>query len=571
MLFLTHDLRFMRSLLFYFFSIVLLLTCSNVFSQWLKISTKEQLDQRLANFETEISPGFSLIVLKNNAAVYTKNTGLAELKSKSAINEQTVFRVASLSKQFTAACILILEEKGWLSLDDPLSLYFPEFPDYAADITLRNLIHHTSGIRDFFKLANLSGYEEADFNSDQAVLKMIARQKKLNFEPGTDMLYNNSGYFLLGLVVQKVSGLSIHKFAEEFIFKPLDMKNTGFYCNEIKGKENRAYGYKKNTEVAQAYVQYDSELKIAGDGGLFTNVEDLAKWDMNFYDNQLPIKNFAARMYTRGRLNNGDLLHYAFGLEHSTIMGYDCISHSGAYVGYRSAILRIPSKRISVICLGNSAELQAAQICEKVAEIVLDASFTSKQAETEATKLPFERSTIQLDAHIFKGYEGKFELANGQILHFYEKNKRYFVDIIGQTNIEIFPASILNFFVKETDISFTFIGNSSDKAAMVVLHIGDKRLLAKRIIDGQSNIQKLNEYVGAYYNEELNVTYKLIIESDNLFIQIDDKPKKAIDLIRKDKMILGEGLAQFRRDKAGRIAAFYLEAGSVRDLLFVKK
>lgn len=554
--------------------VVLVIAAPLQYAQPLSQTTLRRLNQKIAELETDKAPGFSLIVLKNNAEVFKKNTGFANLEKSEYIKESTIFRVASLSKQFTAACILILEQKGMLSLDDPLDYYFPEFPDYAEKITLRNLIHHTSGIRDFFKLADLSGFKEEDFNSDQAVLEMISRQKRLNFEPGTDMLYNNSGYFLLGLIVEKVSGLSIQKFSEEFIFKPLGMANTNFYCKEIKDKNNRALGYKKELSANTSYQPYDSDLKIAGDGGLFTTVEDLTKWDRNFYHNKLTIKNFAARMYKRGRLKNGELLDYAFGLEHSTIFGNDCISHSGAYVGYRSAILRIPSKQLSVICLGNFAELQAAQICRKVVEIILDNAFLDsdkKINEVRSTSLPYERKSISLKPQVFAAYEGKFELANGQILHFYENNKRYFVDIIGQTNIEVFPASSLNFFVKETDISFTFIGGNTDKIALVVLHIGDKKLIAKRIIDGQSSRSKLTEYVGAYYNEELNVTYKLLFEENALFIQIDNKPKKAIDLIRKDKMILGEGLAEFHRDKTGRIASFNLEAGSVRDLTFVKK
>jgi len=563
----------MRSFFNTFYLLFIICVCHYSAAQSPKSVTISKIEKKLKPFETNVDPGLSLLVVKNGAIVYSKNTGLANLENRNAISEQTVFRVASLSKQFTAACILILEEKGLLSLEDPLDQYFPEFPDYASKITLRHLIHHTSGIRDFFKLADLSGFDEQDFNSEETVLKMITRQKKLVFEPGTDMLYNNSGYFLLGMVVKKVSGLSIDHFAKAFVFKPLSMENTSFFSQEINDKKDRALGYKKD-RTGDNYELYDSDLIISGDGGLFTTTEDLVKWDLNFYNNKLPIKNFAARMYTRGRLKNGNLLDYSFGLEHSSIMEYDCIEHSGAYVGFRSALLRIPAKELSVICIGNSAELQAAQICRKIADIILSEAFADNKIQVKNTlpkTLPFERTTVKLPSYVFTSYKGKYELANGQILNFYNENERYYVDIIGQTNIEVFPSSSFKFFVKETDISFSFVLDSSKVTSLVILHIGDKKLLAKRIVEGDTSSKILNEYVGAYYNEDLDVTYKLIIEEDGLFIQIDNKPKTAIDLIRKDKMILGEGLAEFHRDKQGNISAFYLEAGSVKDLLFVKE
>ncbi|MBT28981.1 MAG: hypothetical protein CMO01_04895 [Thalassobius sp.] len=542
----------------------------SVYSRQLSKDSQDRLSKLLESFDQKNAPGFVLKVIRDGEVLFEKNTGLANLETKEKNNDETVFRVASLSKQFTAACILLLEEKGLVNLDDPISLYFPSFPDYADEITIRHLIHHTSGLRDFFKLADLSGYNEDDFNSEEAVLNMIGRQKKLNFAPGEDMLYNNSGYFLLARIVKEVSGKSIGDFASDELFKPLGMSNTQFFNNETHKVKNRAYGYSLGD--SDKYELNESNLMITGDGGLFTTANDMVKWLDNFYVNKLPITDFADRMYTKGKLNDGTELSYAFGLEHADIMGMDCIEHSGAYVGFRSALINIPQKKLSIVCLGNLSNLQPEQICRKVAEIVLEEGFKKPEVTQERKPLPFERRAINIPEKTFEIYSGKYELGNGQILQFYTENNRYYVDIIGQTVIELFPESIMSFFVKETDLSFSFITDKEGNAIFSILSINNKRLLAKRVntTTGMNN-KEMVDYVGAYYNEELDVVYKLMMLDKKLFIQIGNKPFEEIGMIKQDKMILGEGMAEFHRDGKGKVASFLLEAGSVKDLLFVKR
>ncbi|MEM1136499.1 MAG: serine hydrolase, partial [Bacteroidota bacterium] len=542
-------------------------------AQKLSVKTTEKLEKTLANWNKPHvnAPGFILKIVRNGDGIFQQSYGYANLAKREEIDSQTIFRVASLSKQFTAACMLLLEEKGLINLDDPLSIYFPYFPDYASDIKIHHLIHHTSGVRDFFKLADLSGFNEEDFNSEEAVLKMIARQKKLIFTPGEEMLYNNSGYFLLARIVYEVTGMGINEFAQKYLFKPLGMQNTYFCDSETKQHLHKALGYSTG-ENESSFRLNESNLIISGDVGLFTTIDDLSKWDNNFYNNRLPVKDFTSRMYTKGKLNDGTELSYAFGLEHNELMGMNTIEHCGAYVGFKSAIIRIPQKNLSVFCLANLSDLQPEQMCRKVAEIILEDDFKGLVSEQTSKPLPFERRAISLPDNAFDVYSGKYELGNGQILQFYTENNRYYVDIIGQTVIELFPESVLRFFVKETDFSFSFVTDKEGNAVLAVLHINDKKLVAKRVENTTGmNEKQLDEYVGAYYNEELDVVYKLSIEDSRLFIRVGNKPQEQIGLIKKDKMILGEGLAQFRRDRSGKVAAFLLEAGSVKDLLFVKK
>ena len=245
----------------------------------------ERVDKLFAQWDKPGSPGCALGVVKDGEFIYRRGYGMANLDLDIPISSKTDFYICSTSKQFTAMSIALLVRDGKIALDDDIRKYLPEIPQYQSPITINDLIHHTSGLRDYLDLIELSGRSILDVSSDENFLKAIARQKKLNFKPGDEFSYSNSNYFLLSEIVKRVSGKSLRAFADERIFKPLGTANTFFHDNRGEIIKNRAFGYSPQKDGSFSVIL--TNFEGVGDGGLYTSVDDLLLWDRNFYDNKL--------------------------------------------------------------------------------------------------------------------------------------------------------------------------------------------------------------------------------------------------------------------------------------------
>ena len=244
-----------------------------------------RVDKLFERFNKPDSPGCAVAVVRDGRIVYEHGYGMADLDHDIPITPSTVFHVASMSKQFTATAIVLLAQEGRLSLDDPVRKYVPEVPDFGVPITLRHLIHHTSGLRDQWELLEMAGWRYSlDLITDDDVLELVSRQKELNFKPGEKFLYCNTGYTLLAQVVKRVSGKSLREFTEERIFKPLNMTSTHFRDDHAEIVKRQAYGYVPDKATFRLSV---TNFDTVGATSLLTTVEDLAVWDRNFYDKRV--------------------------------------------------------------------------------------------------------------------------------------------------------------------------------------------------------------------------------------------------------------------------------------------
>ena len=335
-----------------------------------------KVDQIFAKWDKPDSPGCALAVVKEGKIIYKRGYGLADLEHQLPNQSNTVFYIGSVSKQFVTMCILLLEEKGMINLNDNVRKYFPELPDYGPSITIRNLIHHTSGIRDYLTLWQLAGNSYLDDMDEQEVYKLICRQKELNFRPGTKYLYSNSCYFMMAMLVQKVTGKPISQFAKEEIFDPLGMDHSMFYDDNRKLIPNRAFGYSPNP--GGGFYNMMMRFDLVGSGGVYSTVEDLYKWDQNFYQNRLGRggQRIIKQMHTNGRLKNGTEIDYAFALVNGRYRGLKTVSHGGALGGYRAHYLRFPEQSFSVIILSNLSNFNPSARTFEVADIYLADTFT---------------------------------------------------------------------------------------------------------------------------------------------------------------------------------------------------
>lgn len=340
-----------------------------------------KIDEIFAEFDHSWTPGCSVGVIRNSELVFRRGYGMANLEYGLAIDSQSVFRIGSTSKQFTAAAIGLLQMDGLLKLDDNVRKYLPELPVFDEPMTIRQFINHTSGIRDYLELMHLGGYREEDWATDEDVLKMIARQQSANFTPGSQFLYSNSGYFLLSIIVKRVSGKSLKQFAQERIFGPLNMNDTHFHDDTNHIVRHRASGYGR-TESGGFRI-FETTLGMVGDGGLYTTVDDLLMWDRNFYSPVVGDAAFVAEQQTVGMLNDGTALDYAMGLRVSTYRSLPTVRHGGAFVGYRAELLRFPGEETSIICLCNLAESTPSEYSDAVADILLADRFDGAVQEVE--------------------------------------------------------------------------------------------------------------------------------------------------------------------------------------------
>src|SRR5229473_2428915 len=364
------------------------------------------VDEVFADLTKAGSPGCALGVYRDGRIIYSKGYGLANLEENVPITPQSVFDIGSTSKQFTAASILLLEKQGKLSVNDELRKYIPELPDYGQKITILQLLNHTSGLRDYLTLMELAGIPIDSVTTDTDALALITRQKALNFTAGSEWLYSNTGFFLLSTIVQRVSSKTLRDFAAENIFAPLEMTHTQFRNSHSALIANRALAYEEQENHA-GYTLNVSYFEQTGDGAVHTSVEDLLKWDENFYSPRVGGKEFLAEIQERGKLNNGKVLEYAKGLRLQDYRGLHTVSHGGSWGGYRAELLRFPEQHFSVACLCNVGNAGPTRRAHQVADIYLGSLMKPKENKSTESENK-EKSEIAVDTDQLRNYSGEY-------------------------------------------------------------------------------------------------------------------------------------------------------------------
>ena len=327
-----------------------------------------QLDEVMAEWSKRDSPGCAVGLVRDGGLVLAKGYGQADLEHGVPNGPGSVFDIGSVSKQFTAAVIALLARDGKLSLDDDVRRFVPELPSYESTITIRHLLHHTSGLRDYTDLMALAGWQTDDWTTAEQALALLARQKELNFAPGAQYLYSNSGYFLLSIVAARAGGKPFPDLVRERIFEPLGMKATHVHADHRQIVKDRAVGYSKQDG---RWTIAMSGWEQTGDGSVLTTVEDLARWVRNFDDPIVGGSALVTELLREGKLAGGQEIPYAEGLRHGTYRGLATVGHNGSWAGYRSSLLRFPSEKTAVIVLCNADSAEAGTITRTIADVAL--------------------------------------------------------------------------------------------------------------------------------------------------------------------------------------------------------
>ena len=330
-----------------------------------------KVDELFKQWASAESPGAAVLMVHDGRVVHAKGYGMANLEHGVLIRPDTVFDIASVSKQFAAMAIALLEAEGKISLDDDVKKHLPELPDFGHRVTIRHLVHHTSGIRDWPGTLSIGGWNYEDVMSFGQILRMAFHQRALNFRPGDAYAYSNTGYNLLAEIVARTSGTSFRRFSEERIFQPLGMMRTHFHDDHNELVVNRAESYRAPVDGRVRHAV--SNLTALGSSSLFTTIEDLAKWIDNLHSVKPAVGGAAliARLHEQGRLNSGDQIAYAFGQSVGEFRGRRVVTHSGSWAGYRSVLERFPDEAFGVAILANTATMNPAALARQIAEIYL--------------------------------------------------------------------------------------------------------------------------------------------------------------------------------------------------------
>lgn len=517
-----------------------------------------RVDKAFEKYDHTNGPGCSIAVVKDGTIAYERGYGMADLDHGIANTPSTVFHVASVSKQFTAAAVLLLAQQGKLSLDDDVRKYLPEVPDFGATITLRQLIHHTSGLRDQWSLLGMAGWRYSlDLITDQDVMDMISRQKELNFQPGAKHVYCNTGYTLLGQVVKKVSGRSLREFTTESIFRPLGMMSTHFRDDHAEIVPNQALGYEpEGSSFRLGITNFDT----VGATSLLTTVEDLARWDQNFYDQRLGGPAFVRQMLEPGRLTSGKELKYASGLALGKYKGLSTVEHGGADAGYRSELIRFPEQHFSVAVLCNTTA-NTGKLARDVADIYLAAALSSEAAKEEtAVKLPEERLKDKAGLYWSRETDNtlRLEMKDGKLYLVADEDERLETESLSDTRFRLVAFPVVFEFQP---------GKAGGKPALCIK--GDDPQCFEPAEEFHPTAVELRQYAGTYFSEEAEVFYRLTEDGGKLVLKrLRYKPKEMKPQVRD--LFSGDINLRFVRDAKGKVTGLLASTDRARNVRFRK-
>ncbi|HEX4948551.1 MAG TPA: serine hydrolase domain-containing protein, partial [Blastocatellia bacterium] len=436
----------------------------------------------------------------------------------------------------------------------------PELPAYQKPVTIRHMLNHTSGLRDYLTLFSLAGVDFDSTTGDKEALNIIVRQKQLNFAPGEDWLYSNSGFLLLSQLVKRASGKTLAQFAKEHIFDPLGMKDTHFHDNHTMIVPKRATGY----APAQSGFRIDmSNFEQTGDGAVYTTIEDLLLWDQNFYQPKVGGQVMLDQLQTLGMLNNGKKLDYALGLFVDEYKGLRRVHHGGSWAGYRAELMRFPTQKFTVACLCNLATTNPTNLATKVADIYLANEFKASEEKT-----PAAAATITLPEEQLKDKVGLYRFAaTGEFRRITLRDGKLRTDVFGPS-VELLPLAPNRFRVGPT-AEITFEKSASGKWTLK-LPRNNREDVFESVEAFAPTAQQLADFTGSYYSEELDTTWRLAVENEKLTTIDRNEQKIALTPTFRDAFT-GRFQAEFSRDAQGRVTGFVVHAGRIRNVKFVMR
>jgi CubicO group peptidase (beta-lactamase class C family) len=486
----------------------------------------EQLAPIFAKYQHSNTPGCAVAVESPGNNVWTAAYGMADLEHAVANTTTTVFEAGSVSKQFTAAAVLLLAERHQLTLDDDIRKYFPELPNYGHTITVRHLLNHTSGLRDWGEIEEVAGWERTTRVYTHAhVLDILSRQRSLNYMPGDAWSYTNSGYNLSAMLVERLTGMSLQTFCRKEFFEPLGMDSTQWRDDFRRIVPQRAVAYDLEGSAWQQLMPFED---VYGNGGLLTTVDDLLKWNRNLSSGKLHPELFQ-QMQQPGSLNNGTEIRYGFGLFLESFQDVAEISHAGATAGYRAWLGRMPSKGLSIALLCNAGSANTSAMARHIEQLYL-------------------------------GVSAPAPAVSGVITPGLYRNQR------DQTVIAVDRAA---------NDRLTFDGHPVQNVA---IRFAGQKMFSPNPVYGEDVWERVEQwhpsdpasFLGVYSSDEAETVLRVVLENGKLVIRRRPNASFTLKPTAIDSFQCPLGSVRFLRDPAGNITALSLAGSRVWDLRFAR-
>jgi CubicO group peptidase (beta-lactamase class C family) len=538
-----------------------------LYSQSIPNSVKEKIDGLFEEWNSKDSPGCSIGIVRNDSLIYAKGYGIANLEYGISNSPSTIFDIASVSKQFTAYCIVLLVRQRKIDLNDDVRKYLTWFPDLHEKITIMNLLNHTSGIRDQWQLLEIAGTRLNDVVTQEQIIKILGKQQGLNFKPNEQSLYSNSGYTILAEIIKSVSGKSLREFADSAIFKPLKMTNTFFHDDYTVIVKNRAYSYSHTDSVT--FSNRILNFSTVGPTSLFTNIVDMIKWVSNFYDTKAgDKKDIELLTGSKTKLNSGEQLDYALGIINGNYRGHHTYEHSGGMAGYRAIEVVFPDSKMGFVVFSNLDEFNV-DIIYKVAGLFIKdispKSIAQKQEKIDSTK------AILKNPFLYQKFVGDCMDDAGVQFSFSVNNKKIYWNSYGMR----FPMKAEKdtlYMLINPSVKFVCNVNTVGDTLITQYYHGELRTLRKYSNPIFSD-EDLKGYTGKYYSEELDCSYSIVLKNHTLFLTNSKYSDSKIELKSPDHLINDNWWMdhlKVSRNLKGQINGFEVNSHGVQHLLFSK-
>jgi CubicO group peptidase (beta-lactamase class C family) len=503
------------------------------------------LIDKIFNRYTDTNPGAQLAISRNGQVIYSSAHGMADLEHNIPITKTTKIEAGSVSKQFTAACILLLEQQGKLSLSDDIRKYVPEVPDYGNTITIRHLMNHVSGIKDWGSIAELGGWPRgtrAYANSD--ALHIISLQKTLNNKPGDEYIYSNSGYNLLAIIVQRVSGSSLAVFSKKYLFEPAGMVNTEWRDDYQRVVRNRAIAYSKG---AKGYYTNMPNENVYGNGGLLTTAEDLLAWNNYYLNGKLGSPSLFAKQLTVTRFNNGKRHTYAAGLIVDSLNGWPSVTHSGATAGYRANLDHFLQQGLSIAWVSNTGQADMSDIPSAIRNLFI----------INVRPFPGRIYSSVFNISQFAPYLGTYrEEKTGNGMKVFTEDSSLYI----QPKVKLTPGFASSAMLGRSKIVFT-------RGTAYVINGVDTTVYSSV---APPDLSDINMYAGTYVSEETDSKMNIVVKDGKLFVEQREDEKLPLTPIYKHGFSFPGGDSFFETDKNGKISKFFVSISRARKVEFRK-
>jgi len=524
-----------------------------------------RVDSLIKPYKKSDSPGFSIGIVQNGNIIYRKGVGLANLEYVIQNSDSSIFSIASIAKQFTASSIWSLVQENKISLDDDVRRYIPELPFYGDTIRIRHMLNHTSGIRNYQAIMELAGFDyDKEFYDNQYVLELACKQKELNNRPGDKVIYGNTAYTLLAIVVERITGQNLGLYAKNKIFLPLGMSKTFYRVENNSIIKNRAVGYVQNND--NSYSQFPSIQLSYGAGSMGSSIEDLSKWSNVLNGLNADYMDLTKFLTTLEVLNTGYTAKYARGIMVDNYKEKKTIHHSGYGLGGQSQIIAVPELKIAIILLTNLESIDPSLLSYKI----LDLFLPDQKHEQRTSSKPFNPKRKELLRFVGQYKELNSDMKMEITL---ENDTLKSLGSQGKKPIALVPSEKDKFYrMNNSNVQYDFVLGAKYGCDLIVYFGGTPfYFLRAQFINPDSII--LKDFVGKYHSSELSVNYEIVLENGDLFLSYPNHSKIKLIVGQKDEFGNGSRiLYSFSRNENNVVTKLYLAAeGTVKNIEFIRK